>query len=299
MSDVLQILKNTSARPRVTFYSDGVPTDLDSGVPAVVITRPDGTTIASGTVSHVGAAGTGTYEFTLAAQPNETFLTVTWSGPIGGLTQTITTYIEVIGSFLFTLAGLRSLKVAGGTPFANSTAYPDAQLLDTRTEVLEEFTDILGFSPVPRFYWETLSVPYGGQVVLAELHVQRILSVSVAGVAQSVSNYYLTEGGVLQPVSGYYPGYWTSFGYGVVTCEYVAGWPRVKGDGGDVAMLRAAMKLDPGISATASTVTTPDGSSYSFDAAGQVTRGGTIRHFGIAAIDSWLQRHSAAGLAVA
>jgi hypothetical protein len=64
-------------------------------------------------------------------------------------------------------------------------------------------------------------------------------------------------------------------------------------------MLRAAMRLDPGISSAATNVTTPDGVSYSFDPAGQVTQAGIVRHFGVPAIDSWLNRWSQAGFAVA
>src|SRR5204863_156380 len=63
----IQIAAGTSATIQETFYSGGVTTDLDTGVPAVTVTRPDGTTIASGTVSHVGAAGSGVYQVVLAA----------------------------------------------------------------------------------------------------------------------------------------------------------------------------------------------------------------------------------------
>jgi hypothetical protein len=297
MSDLLQILKGTGARPRITFYSNGAPADLDSGVPTVTVTTPAGAT-STPTASKVTDT-TGIYEFTLTPQPEVIYLTITWAGAIGGVTQTRTTYVEVLGGSLFTLAALRDLKVAGGRPFESTTTYPDAMLLDTRTEVLEEFADILGFSPVSRFYREVVSVGFGGEVILKQLLVTRVLSVTAGGVAQVAANFFVDPGGRLLPVTSYAASPWAAYGYGVVVVEYAAGWERPKGDCSDVAMLRAAMKLDPGISSTASTVSTPDGSSYTFDAAGQVTRGGTTRHFGVPAIDAWLNRHSMAGLAVA
>jgi len=70
-----------------------------------------------------------------------------------------------------------------------------------------------------------------------------------------------------------------------VVVEYVHGEPRVMGDGGNVAMLRAAMRLQPGISSTASTVVTPDGTAYSYDPAGQVTAAGTSVNEVLSALD--------------
>jgi hypothetical protein len=301
MADLTQILKGTSATLRQTFYVDGATLDLDTGVPTVTVTRPDGTTISSGTVSHVGAVNSGTYSFILAAQPNETLLTITWAGTIGGQPQTLTTYLEVVGAHLFTLSALRAMKVAGGmsTPFSDTVAWPDAQLLDTRTEVLEEFTDILGYSPVPRFAREVHSGDYTGQVILNNSHALRLLSVSVGGVAQSLSAHTLTSTGILQATANYLPSGWYAYGASNVVVEYTHGLPRVPGDGSDVAMLRAAMKLQPGLGSTANTVMTPDGSSYSFDPAGQVTRAGVVRYYGVPAIDSWLQRMRDPSLAVA
>jgi hypothetical protein len=301
MSDLLQLKRLTSATITQTFTVDGLTKDLDSGVPVVTITKPDGTTIASGTVSHVGVVDSGQYKFVLAGQPEVTELAVTWTGTIGGQPQTLTNIIEVVGADLFTISAMRAMRVGGGTPFSTTATplYSDQQIMDARAEVLEEFTGILGFSPVPRFHREVISVGYGDQVILKELLVTRVLSVTVAGVAQTASNYFVAAGGVLLPVTSYVAAPWAHAGYGNVVVEYVAGWDRVKGDGSDVAMLRAAMKLNPGLSSTANTVTTPDGASYSFDPAGQVTRAGHVRHFGVPAIDSWLNRHAMGGLAVA
>jgi len=297
MADLLQILKGTGARPRVTFYSNGVPSDLDSGVPVVTVTTPSGAT-SNPTASKV-AATTGIYEFTLGAQAECTYLTVTWAGPIGGVTETLTTYVEVVGGLLFTLADLRAFKVAGSAPFESTTTWPDAKLHEVRASTLDEFTQILGFSPVPRFAREVVDGDGLWSVLLPHLKTHRLLSVTVNGTAQQVSSYTLRRSGVLEATTGYVASGTFAVGRQNVVAEYVHGEPKVMGDGGNVAMLRAAMRLDPGISSTASSVTTPDGVSYSFDPAGQVTRGGTVRHFGVPVIDSWLNRWSQVGLAVA
>jgi hypothetical protein len=304
MADLLQILKGTGARPRVTFYANGLPSDLDAGVPTVVATRPDGT-VDGGAVSgvaHVGAVGSGTYEFTLAVQPDPTLLTVTWAGNIGGVGQTLTTFIEVLGGLLFTLPELRALKVGGDQPFSLTATPPftDAQLMEARAATLDEFESFLGFSPVPRHAREVHSLGYHDQLILERLFPTRLLSVTVAGAAQPTSGYFIDRGGRVLPVSGYTLGPWGSYGYGVVAVEYQHGWNRVKGDGSVVAMLRAAMRLQPGISSTARSVTTPDGVTYDLgDMAGQVTSAGTTRRFGIPAIDSWLLEHRQASAAVA
>lgn len=295
MADLLQILKGTGVRPRVTFYSNGVAADLDSGVPTVTITKPDATTIASGTVTKV-ASTTGIYEFSLAPQAECMFLTVTWTGAVGGVSQTLTTYVEVLGNHLFTIPQLRALKVAGSAPFASNATplFTDAQLMDARTAVLEEFQQILGFPPVPRYHRVTVdgAATWAIFVTGGVLKSPRLISVSVGGVAQPIANYQFNDASELESVLAY--GYGTPFTAGRrnVVVEFVSGWPRVMGDGSNVAMLRAAMLLQPGFASTATQVTTPDGVSYTYDPAGQVTRAGHTRHFGVPVIDSWLNRHA-------
>jgi hypothetical protein len=298
MADI-QVKRKTSLTVTETFSVDGTPIDLDSGTPTVVATAPDGTTSSPSVSGAWTGRTTGQYRVVLAGQPEVTWRDLAWTGTIGGQPQTLESRVEWVGEYLFPLAAFRALKVAGGTPFANPATWPNEQITETRTEVLEEFTDILGFSPVSRFYREVVSVGYGGEVILKQLLPTRVLSVTAGGVAQVAANFFVDPGGRLLPVTSYVASPWAAYGYGVVAVEYAAGWERPKGDCSDVAMLRAAMKLDPGISSTASTVSTPDGSSYTFDAAGQVTRGGTTRHFGVPAIDAWLQRHAAGSVAVA
>lgn len=299
MADTLRILRGTGARPRITFYSGGVASDLDSGVPTVTITRPDATTIASGTVSHVGAVGTGTYEFTLAPLAECTLLTITWSGPIGGVTESLTTFVEVVGAHLFTLAEAKAFRVAGAAPLA-STA--DADLMETRDSITDEFEAICGWSFVPRYRRDTFYGSYG-QLILERLKVQRIISVTVDGTAYSPT--YLadltapTPTGVLARRTY---GWFTSLSTSLTVIEYVHGFDRVPGPIKQAALKRAAMLLNPSsLGSTASSYSTPGGDTYTFDPAGRRIGLGDIQHTGVPAIDSVLNRaeYQAGSLAVA
>jgi hypothetical protein len=293
MADLLQFVRGTSATITETFTVDGLPSDLDSGVPVVTITKPDGTTIASGTVTHVGSVGSGQYKFVLAGQAQCTILTVTWVGTIGGQPQTLVDTIEILGADLFDLTAFRSLRVANGTPFATTATplYSTAQIMDKRTAVLQEFTDILGFSPVQRFARETIdNTGSGGVLRLENAPAGPLVSVKVAGVAQNIAGYSLHPRGLLRPVSGYLSGAAIPYGLQNVTVEYVHGAERPPGKCADMAMMYAAAMLNPSGFSSASTVSMPDGSSYTYEPS-EVGRGGFQRFTGIRDIDRWLNIH--------
>jgi hypothetical protein len=298
VADLLQVLRGTSATVTVTFQVNGVGQNLDSGLPAITLTRPDGTAgPASGTVTSLGA---GAYSFVIAAQAEVTWLDYTAVGTVGGQPQTLRGRVEWLGATLFDIAEIRALSIGGDTPFTSSVTWPDAKLHEARSATLDEFEHFLGFSPVPRFAREIVDGDGSWYLLVPHLKAHRLLSVTVNGVAQQVSSYTLKPSGVLAATSGYTASGTFTAGVANVAVEYAHGSERVMGDGGNVAMLRAAMRLQPGISSTARSITTPDGVTYDLgDMAGQVTRAGTTRRFGVPAIDSWLQEWSQAGLAVA
>jgi hypothetical protein len=300
MSDLLQFKRLTSATITQMFTVDGLPKDLDAGVPVVTITRPDLTIIASGTVSHVGGVDSGQYKFVLAGQPDCTILDVTWTGTIGSQPQTLHDTIEIVGADLFGLAAFRALRVANGTPFATTATplYSDAQIRDTRTAVLDEFTTILGFSPVPRFARETLDGNGRTCLILPGLKASEILSVTINGAAKTATDYQIVPGNQIEAVTSY--SYGTAFtgGRRNVVVEWVHGAERVPGNGSHVAMLYAAALLNPSGFSSASTVSMPDGSTYTYEPS-ETGRNNFQRHTGIREVDRWLNRHSQAGFAVA
>jgi hypothetical protein len=296
---MLDMLAGTSVTVTETFMVNGTPTDLDSGLPTVEVVDADNNPVSTSGLAH-GGPDSGEYTFVIGAQPEVTLLAYTVAGTIGGQPQTLSGEIEVVGAPLFLLAALRALKVAGKTPFADDTVWPDAQLQEARAATLEEFQRILGFAPVPRYAREV----HDGcrRVRVREGKPTGLLALTVAGTAQNVDDYQLTRSGLIRPLSGG----WLASGYGNVVVAYRHGWARPQGDGANVAMLRAAMRLLPGLGSTASTVVTPDGTSYSYDPAGQLVTAGRfnntriqVRHFGVPAIDSWLNRWSQADLLIA
>jgi hypothetical protein len=296
----IQILKGTSATISETFQVDGLAADLDSGVPVVTIVRPDGTAgPASGTVTH-GAALSGSYSFVLAAQAQVTVLTVTWVGTIGGQAQTLTTTVEVVGAHLFTLAQLRAVKVGDNLPFT-AAAFPNATVLDRRAEVTDDFEQRTGWSFIPRYAREVHSGQGCGTLILDHLKAQQLLSVTVNGVVQSVGNYTLDRSGILRTTSAYAASGSFTWGVGNVIVELVHGWDRSPAAVSSAALARAAMLLMPSVSSTVSSWTTPDGTSYSYDQAGQSFQGGGRRFYGVPAIDSVLSdpAYNAMGMAVA
>jgi hypothetical protein len=293
VADLLQVLRGTSATISQTFSVDGATLDLDTGVPVVTVTRPDLTTIASGTVTHVGSVGSGKYQMVLVAQANETLLTITWTGTIGGQPQTLTSYVEVVGGFLFGLSAFRAMRVGGGTPFAATATplYSDAQIQEARTEILDEFTEILGFSPVPRFARATLNGNGRTCLGLPGLMASRVLSVTVNGVAQTATNYQATDANEIEAISSYGPGAPFTSGRRNVVVEWVHGWDRVKGIGGTIAMIWAGAQLNPSGFSSASTISMPDGSTYTYEPS-ETGRGGFRRPSGIRQADRWFDLHS-------
>jgi len=277
VADLLRIAKGTGAQPRGIFQGDAGLVDIDSGMPAVALTRPDGTAgPAPGTVTRVSL---GTYTFTLGQQTEPTLYTVTWTGPVGGATTTITTYVEVVGSHLFTLAEARAYVLAGKTPLA---ATPQADLLSVRDEVTDDFAD-RGPVAVARFVRETHDGDNGAALPLREGLPLKVLSVTIDGVAQALTgDFFLRPGAVLERKRG---GWFPATQPQNITVEYVHGYPRVPPAVRRAALIRTVSILNPSLAAlTVSGWTAPDGTTYSYDRTGQA-RGGYVNHYSNPAVD--------------
>jgi hypothetical protein len=299
MADI-QVKRKTSVTVTETFLYDGAPRDLDSGVPVVTATAPDGTTTIPAVSGTWTGRTTGQYRVVLSAQPEVTWRELAWVGTIGGEPQTLESRVEWLGSLLFTLSDLRGYTMPGSaaTPFDDDVKYPDAKLHKARAATLARFTKALGFSPVPRHAREVHSVGYGGQVIVKELYPTRLLSVSVGGAAQLAAGYFIDSGGVVLPVANYSPGYWTAYGYGVVAIEYEHGWSGVDDDGRDAALAYAASKLNPSAFTSGTSYTTPDGVSVQYEPS-ETGRGGFRRFTDIRDVNKWLNLHAAGEVAVA
>jgi hypothetical protein len=294
VTDLVQFLVKTPVQPRGKFYSSGVLTDLD-GSCTVTLTKPDGTAgPASGAVTRVSA---GIYTFSLDGPTDPIVYDITWAGQIGGKAVTIDTQAEAVGEFLFNLADLRTMKVAGtANAFSDSSAYPDETLLARRVEVTDDFEQRTGYSFIPRFTRETYDGNGRGELVVRQRRCTKLLSVTIDGTAQSLSGLTLSAEGVLAWSPG---GWFSNLNRQNVVVEYVYGFDRPPPVVSSAGLARAAMLLLPSqAGSTVSTWTTPDGTTYQRDLAGQSLNGG-IRHYGVPGIDAVLNAaaYSTSGMA--
>jgi hypothetical protein len=295
----LQVLRGTSVTAIETFQTGAGPLDLDTGVPTVTALYPDGSALTPApTATHVGAVGSGQYQIGLHAQPEVTELTLTWVGTIGGEQQTLRSRVEWTGDLLFTLAEAKAFQVAGSTPLASIT---DAKLMETRAAITDEFEAICGWSFIPRFRRDTFNGAWD-QLILDRLKVQRVISLTVDGVAftaPQLADLAILPGSVLRRRT---LGWFASTYSAATVVEYVHGFDRVPGAIKQAALKLCAAKLtSSAIGSGVSSYSTPDGTTYSFDPAGRRIGFGDVQHYGLPAVDSCLNRseYNAGTLAVA
>lgn len=144
---MIRLLRSTGTDITETFYMNGDATDCDSDLVAVTVTRENGTILAAG--AGVPTGNDGEYRFALTATDTAAldFLTVTWAGAIDGDAQTITSYVEVCGAFLTSLAELRKT-----TPLNDAVTYTVADLIDGRTLAEAALEDACGVAFAPRYF---------------------------------------------------------------------------------------------------------------------------------------------------
>lgn len=173
---ISQILKNTAATLQVTFSVGDA-----SGSVTVTVTRADGTAIATGAATtHPGPVGV--YTYALAPQTELDSLTATWSGTFGGVVQSVQTFAEIVGGYLFTLSDIRAF---GDRTLANSTTYPDADLREARERITDMFQDVTQTSFVPRYARDTLDGTGTSRIWLLRKRPRRIIAATVDGTTLS------------------------------------------------------------------------------------------------------------------
>ena len=289
------ILQTTPATLEVTFYADGTPA-ADSPV-TVGVTRADGTDLVPpGTATTPG--GTGVYRVALTAAHTAELdrLKATWTGA----TQTHRTWAEVVGGHLYTEADARGLKSAGKTPLASDTDFPDKVILATRAQVTDDFKLRGEVAFAARFARETHSGDGDTWLMLRRNLPHRIISVTVDGTALTgaeLADLDIEPGRVLvrKTLGGF------ARGVRNITVAYAHGYEQAPAEIGLAALRRTLMILNPSVAgSTVSSWTSPDGTTYSYDQAGQVIPGTSmIRHYGVPAVDVPLNVYGMVGLAVA
>jgi hypothetical protein len=242
---LIRVLRGAAATLTRTIYLDEAAADTASP-PTVVVTRPDGTVVASGTA--VDAPGTGNYTYTLPGGPTGPgsatwqldLLRVSWTGSIGGATVTLTDTVEVVGGFLFGLAEAR----ASDPSLANTTTYPTSLLAAKRLEVEVECERICGQAFVPRFGRAIVSGDGSGVVVLPHQQIRTVravqyLNADVWTTLDVVADFSIIPGSIVVHDYSYFP-----FGYSNIVVEYEHGWDSPPPDLVDAALMRLRSLLN-------------------------------------------------------
>jgi hypothetical protein len=149
-----------------------------SGAVTYAVTDADGISVASGSATNETEPGR--YTFVFAPQTAVKTLTIAWTGTWGGVAQTISTYAEVVGNHLFTLAEARAFDKA---VLASTTTYPDAAIREARAGITDFFQQVTGVSFIPRYGRAVLDDPRSTDLWLPVLQLRTLLAGSLAGTA--------------------------------------------------------------------------------------------------------------------
>lgn len=264
-----------------TFTLDGAGSPPSPNTATVTLTRDsDGTTVVSGAAATPGANGTFTYFVTPAQAGALDLLTASWTATVNGNVTTITTQVEVVGGFLFSIADARALPA-----LANGTTYPDANIRAARTLAEQALEDACGVSFVPRYRREITSGNYQDTIMLQRPRPTLLRSITVTGVVLTAADLaqvvMLPTGALYRPAlwggMSYYGGaaIWGSQnvpggGTGNVVVVYEHGYPTPPMRVARAALLLARRWLVDSPVDERTTQVTTEGGTISFMAAGGV-----------------------------
>lgn len=192
-----QILVGTPATLSQSWYVDG--TIVDPGAVTVTITKADGTALYTDASASGSGADARTKSLTASDTANLDVLTVVWTSPTyGDLTETV----EIVGDLLFTEVEARAFRNSKLTEALAS----DAAVADARARISEDFEEILGVSPFPRYKLETLNGNGGDTLLLPDIRVTDVRSIEyresggttwTAYTSTELADVFIDSGGVL------------------------------------------------------------------------------------------------------
>lgn len=168
--DSPRILAGTRGELRVTIYQDGDPVDLS--VFSVVLTNADtAATITPATA--VAEESTGKLLQVLSGSETATpqRIKAVWTATAGAQVHTFTTYHEIVGDVLFTIAEARAFDKE---TLADATVYTQAAILEARDTIWEAFEDICGVRFGTAGTRETLDGNATGIIWLANPQAQSV-----------------------------------------------------------------------------------------------------------------------------
>lgn len=176
-----RVQQGTSVTIAHTFTVDGVAADPTPDSATIEILRGDGTELVP---AGTNATNAGPGKFTYTLTPTQTaqldLLTVKWTATFGQL-QTMTSRVEIVGGFLFTVAEARALK-----PLGNAEMYPLAALLTARTLAEQTLEEVCNVAFVPRYRRERAIPVRHGHVRVKGRDIRAIRDLTVDDVALTV-----------------------------------------------------------------------------------------------------------------
>lgn len=263
----MRILAAFPATLEASYMIDETP--FDAGDVTVTVTDASGVPVSTGAATQ---ASVGEYSYALPAQTTLGVLTAVWAGA-----ATVTTYPEVVGAQLISLADLRASDPA----FSNTAKWTTAALAAARDEVTDEFARITGRSFIPRGGSYTHTIDATGRLLLPDTDIELIRSAVLDGTAVDVTTLTAhAEGlvtGVPKPARGLLGGWWDqelSFLLptpGVFIISYLYGFSEVPSDVYRAAILRARWVLassNTNIPDRATSYHDAEGTSYTLATAG-------------------------------
>lgn len=245
-----RVLQSTPFTASATF-TDSNGATVDPGVVTVKVDRADGTNVvAAGTTSGTGV-NSRAFNLTTTQTAQLDTLTLTWTSPASG---TITTYVEVVGGFLFSIADARARP-----DLANTSTYPTASILTARTWAETAIEHACGVAFVPRYASETLNGSGGQRMEPTWPKIRTVRSATVDGLAIDLTSVVIElERFITRPF-----GYWRPWP-GNTVLRYEHGMTFAPPEISTAALELARYKLiaDSGSSAVdprTESIITPDG----------------------------------------
>lgn len=158
----------------------------------VTVTRDDGTVVVSGAATSGAGAAARSYALSAVVTATLDILTLAWLSPTYG---TITTYVEVVGGHVCSLADIDLILNRGGT----ASAYPTAVKVAARAVATEAFERACGVAFTPRYRRDRFPGAGGSALMFPTPHLRAVRSVSVDGTALSQDDLDLLD---IDSVSG-------------------------------------------------------------------------------------------------
>lgn len=271
--DFERIQRRTPGTVSQQWYEDGIA--VDPGVVTVGITTGDGTAlVAPGTATTGTAAGPRSFSITTLHSAQLDWLEITWTSATKG---TITSTLEVVGGFLFTIAEARAL-----TPLNNATAYTSAAIAAMRTRVEQSIEDSCGVAFVPRYMRERVDAVQGRALIVSQPRVTTVRSVLRDGVALTageLATIVPNDAGILD-----YPSRWLWANYYDVAYEHGYARPPARITQAALTLARSWL-VDGPLDDRTTSFTTPDG-TFALSTPGM--RGSV---FGIPEVDATIARY--------